>query len=158
MTCIRKRAPKASSPIVRKVMQANVGKDTAPENLLRSALHSSGLRFRKEVAPLKHLRIKADVTFPGRKICVFVDGCFWHGCPIHFKVPRTNTAWWQEKIQANVERDIRQTNLLQEHGWMVLRLWEHDLIPSKLTEVVTAVRQSWDSRAFERPAAQSGTA
>ncbi len=69
-------------------------------------------------------------------VCVFVDGCFWHGCSLHFGTPRTNSAWWAEKIAANVERDARQTERLGERGWRVVRIWEHELNGAHLSEAV----------------------
>src|SRR5258706_13941492 len=107
MSCIRSRAPRASSPAVRRVMQANVGRETRPEQSVRTFLHCRGFRFRKDVKPLATLRCTADIVFPEAKVCIFVDGCFWHGCPIHFHAPKSNKAWWSEKIAANRARDRR---------------------------------------------------
>lgn len=107
-------------------MQKLVGRTTAPEQRLRSALHRAGLRFRKEVRVLDGVRT-ADVVFTRAKLCIFIDGCFWHGCPQHFRVPKSNTAWWDEKIKDNMERDRRQTNLLGGAGWTVMRIWEHEI-------------------------------
>ena len=140
MTCIRKRAPKASSNLVRLVMQANKGRDTTPEKLLRAALHANGLRFRKDFYPEPDLRIKADIVFVRLKICIFIDGCFWHVCPAHFKVPKTNTAWWQEKITDTARRDIEQTRILSERGWSVIRIWEHDIVSSKISEITQTIQ------------------
>lgn len=75
----------------------------------------------------------------GPKVCVFVDGCYWHGCPRHFKTPGTNSGWWAEKIEANWERDARQTRLLRLAGWRVMRVWEHDLAGSGATRVAWRV-------------------
>jgi DNA mismatch endonuclease, patch repair protein len=124
---IRSRAPVASSEVVHRVMVANVGATTKPERELRRALHNAGLRFRKDVRPEPHFRCEADIVFPRQKLCVFVDGCFWHGCLLHFKCPTTNNSWWKEKIQATVDRDRRQTTSLESLGWKVLRVWEHDI-------------------------------
>lgn len=110
-------------------MQANRPQDTKPEILLRSALHRAGLRFRKDVRPLANRKVgRADVVFSRAKVCVFLDGCFWHGCPRHFSVPKCNGAWWREKIADNRVRDRRKTRQLRRAGWRVLRLWEHDLL------------------------------
>lgn len=124
---IRARAPRASSPLVRRVMQANTSRDTAPEVRLRSQLHRLGLRFRKDRRPEAAYKCSADVVFPAARVCVFVDGCFWHGCPDHFTVPKKNSAWWCEKINDNSARDLRQTESLLCLGWCVIRVWEHDL-------------------------------
>jgi len=141
MTSIRSRAPTASSPVVRRVMQANVGRETGIEQTLRCALHRNGLRFRKDAAPVCALRCKADIVFTRFKVCVFVDGCFWHGCPKHFRPPKANRAWWLEKIRDNRARDRRQSALLAYHGWTVLRFWEHN-VKSQLTTVVADVRRT----------------
>ena len=127
MTSIRKRAPAASSPTVRKVMQANVGRTTAIEARLQMALKARRLKFSVDAPIEPDLRWKADVVFARKKVCVFIDGCFWHGCPVHFRIPRANAVWWTEKIQANIDRDLRQNAKLTERGWRVVRIWEHDL-------------------------------
>jgi DNA mismatch endonuclease, patch repair protein len=129
---IRARAPAASSPQVRRVMQANWGGNTKPEQVIRSTLHSLGLRFRKHLRPIPTVRCEADVVFPSSRVCIFVDGCFWHGCPLHYQNPKANTAWWDEKIKANIERDHRNSEVLARAGWRVIRLWEHDLDPAHL--------------------------
>ena len=128
MRSIRSRAPSASSTTVRRVMQANRSRDTKPEIQLRRALHRAGLRFRKDVRPLAPIKCaKADVVFSRAKLCIFVDGCFWHGCPRHFSAPKTNQAWWKEKIADNRLRDRKKTRQLRRAGWTVLRIWEHEL-------------------------------
>ena len=145
MACIRKRAPKASSVAVRHVMQENVGRETNPERKLRSLLFRAGLRFRKNYSPIPNKRITVDIYFPRQRICIFVDGCFWHGCPLHFAVPKTHSAWWQEKVADNRQRDDRQTRLLSVLGWSVIRMWEHelkeDIISSKVKQIKELVHQ-----------------
>ena len=138
---IRARAPAASSPTVRHVMQRNTGHETDPERRLRSALHRLGLRFRKDVRPEPNLRISADIVFPRQKICIFVDGCFWHGCPLHFETPKTHSAWWREKILDNKARDARQSNQLRAYGWTVKRYWEHELRASDLTALCSRIER-----------------
>lgn len=142
MKSIRFRAPKASSERVRAIMQRNVGRETRPEKLLRSALYKRGLRFRKDLRPEPALRITADIVFTRQRVCVFVDGCFWHGCPLHFDVPKTNSDWWREKIEDNRARDIRQTHQLEECGWRVLRYWEHDVTSASLSEMCSEIREA----------------
>jgi len=144
---IRSRAPTASSANVHKVMVANYGDNTLPELLIRRTLFRFGLRFRKNARPIESLRCVADIVFPKRRVCVFVDGCFWHGCPKHFKCPKTNSAWWSEKIEANRVRDRRQTKRLQRAGWTVIRVWEHDLIAKRISIVSNRVRNAVMSRA-----------
>lgn len=139
---IRSRAPAASSLLVRKVMRATPSVNTRPEQKLRSALHRSGLRFYKDRRPVPGLRCKVDVVFPKRRVCVFIDGCFWHGCPIHFKVPKVNSEWWKEKVKDNIDRDRRKTVQLQAKGWSVLRVWEHDLNSEEnLTHVIGEIKE-----------------
>lgn len=99
--------------------------DTEPELLLRRALHAAGARFRL------HRRLARgctpDVVLPGRRVAVFVDGCYWHSCPKHGrKRPFTgpNATLWEEKMQRNKERDIRATELAEGAGWTVVRVWE----------------------------------
>ena len=125
--CIRSRAPAASSSAVRRVMQANRSWDTGPEVILRRMLQAAGVRFRKDFCPVPALRCKADIVFTRQKLCIFVDGCFWHRCPIHFQLPKTNSAWWDEKTLATVDRDTMQARKLRAAGWTVIRVWEHQL-------------------------------
>ena len=141
MTSIRKRAPSASSRAVRRAMQAVASENTSPETLLRCALHTSGLRYRLHARPEHDLRCNADIVFRAAKVCVFVDGCFWHGCPLHFLLPKTHSAWWEEKIQDNRARDERQQQLLEERGWVVVRLWEHE-VRTDLSRCVRVVRKA----------------
>lgn len=127
MSCIRSRAPSASSTLVRRVMRANRSFDTSPEKRLRSTLHKIGLRFRRNVRPEADVRCKADIIFPSARVCVFIDGCFWHGCSRHFRTPKKNADWWAEKIDDNRQRDRRQTHALRKRDWTVVRVWEHQL-------------------------------
>ncbi|MBX3375237.1 MAG: very short patch repair endonuclease [Phycisphaeraceae bacterium] len=102
------------------------GKNSAAERSLRSALHAEGLRFRL------HRRVEgiaADIVFPSPRVAVFVDGCFWHGCPEHATFPKTNKDYWLPKLAENRERDSRQTKRLQTAGWTVFRVWEHECLP-----------------------------
>ncbi len=118
-------------------MIGNRGKDTRPERLVRSLLHLMGLRFRKHSRPLPHLRCQADVVFPREQVAVFVDGCFWHGCPQHGRLPRSNSVYWAEKLERNLRRDRRNSAVLAEAGWLVLRFWEHEPIE----EVAVNIRE-----------------
>jgi DNA mismatch endonuclease (patch repair protein) len=144
MKSIRARAPRASSPAVRRVMQANRSFDTALEALLRSELHRSGLRFRKHRTVDARVKCKADIIFPRAQVCVFVDGCYWHGCPKHFRTPSVHSAWWNEKIADNRQRDRRKTAALRRQGWTVIRVWEHQIsdkgVPSIARAISTVVR------------------
>lgn len=140
---IRSRAPSASSAFVRRVMQANRSRNTTPERLLRAALHSRGFRFRVDTKLESGFRCKADIVFPRLRVCVFIDGCFWHGCPAHYSCPKTNTSWWEEKIRDNVARDAAKTATLKRLGWKVLRIWEHE-IRSNLDGCIRLVRITID--------------
>lgn len=111
-------------------MQANTNRATSAELALRAALDESRLAYEVDTKPEPDLRIRADFVFAAARACVFVDGCFWHRCPEHYTAPRTNAAWWEEKIEANVERDRRQTSELQARGWAVIRVWEHEATPA----------------------------
>ncbi|WP_353982188.1 very short patch repair endonuclease [Salinicola endophyticus] len=112
-------------------------KDTAPEIAIRRILHSQGYRYRVDFL-LPDTRRRADLVFTRCKVAIFVDGCFWHSCPMHGTVPKTNTKWWVEKLARNVERDRDTDRLLKEAGWIVLRFWEHES-PQAAAEEVAAV-------------------
>lgn len=107
-------------------MQANRGRDTGPELALRRAVHALGLRYRVDARPLPSLRRRADMVFTRAKVAVFMDGCFWHGCPDHHTVAKTNAEFWAEKVRGNRERDEETNRLLDEAGWAVVRVWEHE--------------------------------
>lgn len=128
-------------------MVANRGLDTAPEVALRSVLHRRGLRFRKHVAPLKGLRCKADLVFPGPRVAVFVDGCFWHRCPQHATSPKANAEWWRAKLDQNYDRDRRNDEALRKAGWAVVRIWEHEDVEAAAERVSTMI----DSRLANGP-------
>lgn len=112
-------------------MRRNPRRDTAPEIALRSELHRRGLRFRKDL-PLRvpGRVVRPDVAFTRDRLAVFVDGCFWHACPIHGNQPRANTDYWRPKLARNVARDRAVDSALQAAGWRVLRAWEHEPPPS----------------------------
>jgi DNA mismatch endonuclease (patch repair protein) len=108
----------------RKMMSRIKGKDTGPELALRSAAWAIGLRYRL------HYRIgrtRPDMVFIGKRVAVFVDGCFWHGCPRHSTAPKNNREFWKQKLERNQERDTQNTKWLEAEGWRVLRYWEHDI-------------------------------
>jgi DNA mismatch endonuclease, patch repair protein len=134
-------APTASSAAVRATMKGNRSRDTRAEIAIRSALHRRGLRFRVNVAPEPQLRCRADIVFRRAKIAVFVDGCFWHRCPVHGTSPRTNSAYWTAKLDRNIARDRRQERDLKEAGWRVLRFWEHEAPELAAEAVARCVRE-----------------
>lgn len=131
-----------SSPAVSARMSRQPRRDTGPELALRRLLHSSGLRYRVEYRPACLSRRTLDVAFTRQKVAVFVDGCFWHGCPTHHRTPRSNSAWWAAKIDGNRARDADTDRRLVEAGWSVVRVWEHD----DPVEVVGLVRSALDAK------------
>jgi DNA mismatch endonuclease (patch repair protein) len=121
-------------------MKGNKGRDTGPELLLRSILYKNGLRYRVNARPLNDLRRTADVVFPTARIAVFVDGCYWHGCPEHYRPARENQQFWREKIDGNKARDTETDQLLAEAGWQSIRVWEHEDPEKAALRVIDAVR------------------
>jgi DNA mismatch endonuclease (patch repair protein) len=122
-------------------MMARIGgRNTSPELAVRKLLWREGLRYQL------HQRIEGarpDLVFPRARVAVFIDGCFWHGCPDHYVRPRSREAFWAEKLKTNIERDRAQTVRLEAQGWMILRFWEHDVArrPAEVAaEVIEAVR------------------
>ncbi|MFC5678430.1 very short patch repair endonuclease [Aeromicrobium endophyticum] len=116
--------------------------DTAPELALRSALHAMGLRYRVQVHVPGNRRRRMDIAFTKVKVAVFVDGCFWHGCLAHGTRPTTNREWWDWKIEGNKARDEDTNRLLAEHGWEVIRVWEHE----SAVDAAVRVRQVVEAR------------
>jgi DNA mismatch endonuclease (patch repair protein) len=129
-----------SSPAVSARMQKQRTTGTEPELALRRSLHARGLRYRVDRAPIRGVRTRADVVFGPAKVAVFVDGCFWHCCPDHGTIPRANRAWWSDKLRRNVERDRRTDGLLEDAGWSVVRIWEHEDIATAADRIERAVR------------------
>ena len=122
-------------------MLANRRNDTGPEMRVRRLLHAAGLRYRIDYAPdRRNLRRRADIVFTRRRIAVFIDGCYWHGCPEHFVPPKANARCWAGKIAGNIARDRDTDERLRSLGWVVLRFWEHDE-PSLVAErIIPTVR------------------
>ncbi|WP_267893971.1 very short patch repair endonuclease [Gordonia iterans] len=123
-------------------MAAIKRKDTRPETALRSALHRQGMRFRKDL-PIRTADrlVRPDIVFTRQKLAVFVDGCFWHSCPVHGRLPTTNTEYWTPKLATNARRDVAQRASLEAEGWTVLRLWEHEDPEEAASVVVVAINQ-----------------
>jgi DNA mismatch endonuclease (patch repair protein) len=106
---------------------ARVGtRDTSAELKLRRALHANGLRFRVDRPVLADRRRRVDIVFGPARVAVFVDGCFWHGCPEHETQPKSNASFWREKLEANRQRDRDTDERLCNAGWAVVRVWEHE--------------------------------
>jgi DNA mismatch endonuclease (patch repair protein) len=143
--------PHPSDPQVSARMRRNPRRDTEPEIALRSELHRMGLRFRKDLPIRTADRIvRPDVVFTRARLAVFVDGCFWHQCPLHGNVPRANTAYWVPKLERNVRRDRAVDEALLAAGWTVLRAWEHEKVAevaAKVQETLTTLRTPCDQAA-----------
>lgn len=131
--------PAARDPSVRARMSGQARKDTTPELALRSALHRRGLRFRVHRRPLPGLRREADLVFPQARVAVFVDGCFWHGCPAHASWPKSNAEWWRIKLNGNRARDAETDARLAEGGWLSVRVWEHEPTGEAADRIARAV-------------------
>ncbi|MEU1715153.1 very short patch repair endonuclease [Nocardiopsis dassonvillei] len=116
----------ASSPEVRRAMRSNRSRDTKPEIAVRQELHRRGMRYRVDFRPFEGDRRTVDVAFTRARVAVLIDGCFWHGCPEHYRAPASNVSYWHNKVRRNSERDVRTTNDLTSEGWVVLRFWEHE--------------------------------
>jgi|SRR6185437_14945228 len=132
------RAPIPENEKTSRVMSANKGKNTRPEMELRKALWSVGIkgyRLNWKKAPGR-----PDVAFPGKKIAVFVNGCFWHRCPhCQYNLPKSNTDFWREKFNKNISRDIKKIELLQKLNWKVLTVWECE-IENSLSTIVEKLK------------------
>ncbi len=116
--------------------------NTNPELQLRRRLHALGLRYRVDHRiDLPGGRVRPDVAFTRRKVAVFVDGCFWHSCPIHATRPVDNRDFWAEKLTRNADRDREQSALLEGAGWAVVRIWEHESPEEAVRQVLTFVNR-----------------
>lgn len=122
-------------------MQSNRGKDTSLELAVRREMFRLGLRYFIHRRPITTLRCQADVVFPRVRVAVFIDGCFWHGCPIHGTRPALHREWWAEKLDGNIERDHEHNRLLLAAGWCVMRFWEHEK-PIEIADRVLLVVRS----------------
>ncbi len=122
-------------------MQAIRSRDTKPERLIRKLVHANGLRYRVAAKPLPDLRRTADLVFRPAKVAVFIDGCYWHGCPEHYVSPKTNSGYWSEKVARNVARDRDTDERLTAAGWLVLRFWEHQSSDACALSIISAVRE-----------------
>lgn len=134
--------PPASSEAIRERMRATKRRDTAAEMALRRELHRRGLRYRVDQAPLASVRRRADIVFRPRRVAVFVDGCFWHSCPLHGTIPRANREWWQQKLEANARRDRCTDQTLLDASWQVIRVWEHEDPIAAADRVMRALRRA----------------
>jgi DNA mismatch endonuclease, patch repair protein len=125
----------------RRRMRRQGRRDTSPELAIRRVLYSLGFRYRVDAKPERALRCRGDIVFVRPKVVVFIDGCFWHGCPLHATMPKNNAVWWREKLEGNIVRDRRNDQLLRERGWTVLRLWEHVPVPEAVARVTSELER-----------------
>lgn len=133
-------------------MRAQRTAGTSVELGVRRRLHAKGYRYRVDYRLMADQRFRGDIVWTRDKLVVFLDGCFWHGCPDHGTRPKSNTAWWASKLDGNRERDARATGLLTDEGWCVLRFWEHedpDWIVDRIEDVLRRLRSA---RGPTRPA------
>lgn len=129
--------PSASSPGVSRRMSRARRRDTKPELDVRRLLHARGMRYRVSYPVPGAARRTIDIAFTRARIAVFLDGCFWHGCPEHGTLPRANADWWAAKLRRNAERDAETDRVLAADGWTVLRFWEHE-DPLQIADYVQA--------------------
>lgn len=140
MADVSSERPSPSDPTVSARMSRQAIRDTAPELRLRRTLFSRGHRYRVGRPVPGMRRCSIDIAFVGLQVAVFVDGCFWHRCPEHGTVPRSNGAWWARKLDANVQRDRRVDAALVDAGWTVVRIWEHEPTDDAAARVEQALR------------------
>ena len=143
---------KPSSAAVSDRMSRQASRDTAPEVAVRKLLHAAGYRYRLNERVPNMSRRTIDIAFTRAKVAVFMDGCFWHGCPDHATHPKSNAEWWRQKLDRNMARDIETTEHLVAAGWTVLRFWEHE-VPTRVADLVA---EAVDRKRPGRKARQQG--
>lgn len=132
-------------------MRGNRRTDTRMEALVRKLLHRKGLRFRKDfLIRTDGVKARPDIMFTRLRLAVFLDGCFWHGCPEHGTTPRVNQPYWSAKLARNRSRDELVTRSLEDAGWRVLRMWEHTP-PEETAEIIAEVADRLRRRLQDRP-------
>lgn len=131
--------PGSSSEAVSRRMSTLKRRDNDAELALRRALHAAGCRYRVTYPVPGLPRRTIDIAFTRAKVAVFVDGCFWHGCPEHGTSPRANSAWWRTKIEANRARDDDTSQHLVAQGWRVLRFWEHEDVSGSVAMITSVL-------------------
>jgi len=136
-----------SSPDASRRMARVRQKGTGAELAIRKELYRLGGRYRVDFAVLKNPRRVADIAFPGLKVAVFVDGCFWHGCPEHASWPKQNAEFWRKKIETNRARDMDTDSRLMALGWEVIRVWEHESPASAAQKIMGLVAKAKKNRA-----------
>ncbi len=116
-------------------------RDTPPELDLRKLLHRMGLRYRVDLQVIKNSLTRPDIVFRRTRVAIYVDGCFWHGCPEHGTSPRRNSSYWHNKIAENRARDAKHTAALLAAGWAVARIWEHEPVTRAAAQIRSMVQQ-----------------
>lgn len=134
--------PEPLDETVRRRMQRQRRRDTPLELEIRRRLHALGFRYRVDFRLAPPLRARADICFTKQKVAVFIDGCFWHGCPQHATSPKNNAEWWREKLDANIARDRRTDAALGERGWTVIRIWEHESAGDAVAEIAACLSRT----------------
>lgn len=122
-------------------MSKQKSRNTGIEMALRRILHAAGYRYRVHRRPVKGVRREADLVFGPARVAVFVDGCFWHGCPDHGTWPKNNADYWRTKIETNRRRDANTDALLLEAGWLSVRIWEHEATDVAASRVIETVEE-----------------
>ena len=130
------------SPKVSERMRKQKIYDTKPESDIARACFALGLRYRKDV-DIPEAKTRGDLVFKKHKLVVFVDGCFWHGCPWHYRTPKTRSEWRDAKIEKNKKRDVIKTRKLRRLGWKVVRVWEH-VDPDKAAMKILSKTKEFD--------------
>lgn len=119
-------------------MKAVKSKNTKIEKIVSKEIWGRGIRFRKNV---KNLKGKPDIAIKKYKIVIFIDSCFWHGCPLHGRIPKSNVDYWNNKIKRNIERDKSINQYYRRKGWNILRIWEHDLNKKKFSQTIDEIEE-----------------
>lgn len=135
----RGKVVRPSSELASRRFRNTPSRDTPAELAIRRLLHAKGYRYRVDTRPLEGLNRRADLVFRRQQVAVFVDGCYWHGCPHHYRPSKSNAEWWSTKIAGNRARDADTTATLEAAGWRVLRFWEHenpDVAADEVAEVL----------------------
>lgn len=134
--------PPPSSVAVRNVMRANAVTRTLPEVRLGRELWSRGLRYRRaKSVHVGEARVRPDFVFGAQRVAVFVDGCFWHSCPVHGSSPKTHSTYWLAKLRANLSRDERVRHALVANGWAVVEVWEHESAVEAAMRIATTLAE-----------------
>lgn len=132
-------APEPADEHVRARFRSQKVRGTKPELDIRRLVHAAGLRFRVDARPEEDMRVRADLLFTRARVAVFIDGCFWHGCPQHFVAPKNNAEWWAEKIGCNQLRDRQSRILMGTRGWEVMSFWEHHDSSAAAAQIISTV-------------------